>query len=329
MDQDLSLEPELHDEPVEFENVMSESGFEPIDTESDLRDTPVSERDVHPSQEHQQALAQGLVNADRQLTRSTTLVGRSVSLLSERLVAIMSMVEALCNEGDNLHHSQEEMRQRTQNVAYLVTERSESLWELTQEMSGLAERTNASSVLIKRLKKNQENTEHVTQTIAHFSDTIDNLVLQARLEVTRVGDTGEGMKIVVDEMRKIGREAVRVHKEVKKQMDSFATETEDALALLEEDKREVRSSNRIARRAEGALERIEKDLSEVEERTHLLTEMTSGQSEISTHVADQLGELTELINVTQRVANEQARMVSNILTDADAHISESNNSFEM
>ncbi|MBT4137137.1 MAG: HAMP domain-containing protein [Candidatus Latescibacteria bacterium] len=329
MDEDLSLEPELHDEPVEFENVMSESGFEPIDTESDLRDTPVSERDVHPSQEHQQALAQGLVNADRQLTRSTTLVGRSVSLLSERLVTIMSMVEALCNEGDNLHHSQEEMRQRTQNVAYLVTERSESLWELTQEMSGLAERTNASSVLIKRLKKNQENTEHVTQTIAHFSDTIDNLVLQARLEVTRVGDTGEGMKIVVDEMRKIGREAVRVHKEVKKQMDSFATETEDALALLEEDKREVRSSNRIARRAEGALERIEKDLSEVEERTHLLTEMTSGQSEISTHVADQLGELTELINVTQRVANEQARMVSNILTDADAHISESNNSFEM
>lgn len=331
MDEELILEPELPNEPIEFEEMMAESDseFEAIDTDSEMQDAPLQERDVPASEEHQQALAQGLVNADRQLTRSTTLVGRSVRLLSERLVTIMSMVEALCNEGDNLHHSQEEMRQRTQNVAYLVTERSESLWELAQEMGGLEERTNASSVLIKRLKKNQEDTEQVTQTIAHLSDTIDNLVLQARLEVTRAGDAGEGMKIIVDEIRKMGREAVRVHKEVKKQMDAFASEAEDALALLEEDKREVRSSNRIARRAESALERIEKDLSEAEERTNLLTEMTAGQSEISTHIADQLGELTELINVTQRVANEQARMVSNILTDADAHISESNNSLEM
>jgi methyl-accepting chemotaxis protein len=112
-------------------------------------------------------------------------------------------------------------------------------------------------------------------------------------------------------------------------MDAFGDEAEDALALLEEDRREVRSGSRIARRAESALERIEKDLGETEERTNLLTEMTAGQSKISTHIADQLGELTELINVTQRVASEQARMVSNILANADAHISESNNSFEM
>jgi len=171
--------------------------------------------------------------------------------------------------------------------------------------------------------------EQVTQTIGHLSDAIDHLVIQARLEITHAGDAGEGMKVIVDEIRKLGREAVRVNKEVKKRMELLGNEANEALSLLEEDRREVRSSNRIARRAETALERIEKDLSEVEERTHLLTEMTAGQSEISTHVADQLGELTELINVTQRVASEQARMVSNILAHADAQVSESNNTFEM
>jgi methyl-accepting chemotaxis protein len=318
MDTEISLEPEFNDVSIELE---------PIDFASEILEVP--ETDPIPSNEHQQALAHGLVNADRQLTRSTTLVGRSVRLLSERLATIMSMVEALCNEGDNLLHSQEEMRQRTQNVTFLVTERSESLWELTQEMSGLEERTRASSVLIKRLKKTKDETEHVTQTIAHLSDAIDHLVIQARLEATRAGDAGEGMKIIVDELRKLGREVVRVNKDVKKRMDAFGDEAEDALALLEEDRREVRSGSRIARRAESALERIEKDLGETEERTNLLTEMTAGQSKISTHIADQLGELTELINVTQRVASEQARMVSNILANADAHISESNNSFEM
>jgi len=324
MDTELTLETEFQDAPIDLGDVIPE-------TEEDILDaTPERlEESKTPSDQHQHALAQGLVDADKQLTRSTTLVGRSVRLLSERLATIMAMVEALCNEGDNLHLSQEEMRQRTQNVAYLVTERSESLWELTQEMGGLEERTRASSVLIKRLKKTHDDTTQVTQTITHLSDTIENLVLQARLETNRAGEAGEGMKIIVDELRKLGKDAARVSKDVQKRMDSFGSETEDALALLEEDRREVRSGNRIARRAESALERIEKDLSEVEERTTLLTEMTAGQSEISTHVADQLGELTELINVTQRVANEQARMVSNILSNADAHISESNNSFEM
>ncbi len=327
MDETFTLDSEFDDTEMAFEEVILEHD----DADSETLQAPKTdtERTLTPSNQHQQALAHGLVNADRQLTRSTTLVGRSVRLLSERLATIMSMVEALCNEGDNLHHSQEEMRQRTQNVAYLVTERSESLWELTQEMSGLEERTRASAMLIKRLKKTQEDTEQITQTIGSLSDAIDHLVIQARLEITHAGEAGEGMKIIVDEIRKLGREAVRVNKEVKKRMELLGSEANEALALLEEDRREVRSSNRIARRAETALERIEKDLSEVEERTHLLTEMTAGQSEISTHVADQLSELTELINVTQRVASEQARMVSNILANADAHVSESNNTFEM
>jgi len=330
---EISLEDEIPmDEipmEVDFEDPVPISDFELEDVEPDLLEEPETRADATPSQEHQQALAEGLVNADRQLTRSTTLVGRSVRLLSERLATIMSMVEALCNEGDNLHHSQEEMRQRTQSVTYLVTERSESLWELTQEMGGLEERTRATAMLIKRLKKTLDDTDQVTEAISHLSNAIDNLVIQARLETTRAGEAGEGLKIIVDEIRKLGREAVRVNKDVKKRMDTLGGEAEDALALLEEDRREVRSGNRIARRAESALERIEKDLSEVEERTTLLTEMTAGQSEISTHVANQLSELTELLNVTQRVASEQSRMVSSILANADAHVSESNNSIEM
>lgn len=325
----LDDEPEFEEASFELEDIVPESELEMVDLEPEILDEPETNISPASSEEHQQALAHGLVNADKQLTRSTTLVGRSVRLLSERLATIMSMVEALCNEGDNLHHSQEDMRQRMQNVTYLVTERSESLWELTQEMGGLEERTRATSVLIKRLKKTLDDTGQITDAITHLSDTIDHLVVQARLEVTRAGDDGEGLKIIVDEIRKLGREAVRVNKDVKKRMEVLGGEAEDALALLEEDRREVRSGNRIARRAESALERIEKDLSEAEERTSLLTEMTSGQSEISTHIANQLGELTELINVTQRVALEQSRMVSSILANADAHVSESNNSIEM
>jgi methyl-accepting chemotaxis protein len=253
-----------------------------------------------------------LIDIEHRLTRGTTLVGRSVRLLSDRLSTIVSMVEALCSEGDNLHHNVEETRQRTQNAAYLTTERSESLWELVSEMGGMEERSRATTMLVKRLKKTLDNSDAITHTIERLSDAIEHMVIEARLEVGRAGEAGAGMKIVVDEVRRLGRESARVHKDVRKRMDGLNSDVDDVLALLEEDRREVRASGRIARRAENALERIERDLSDVEERSRLLAEMTVGQSEIGSHIAEQLKELTELINVTQRVAGEQARIIAEL-----------------
>ena len=273
------------------------------------------------SPEDERLLAQHLMDAENQLKRGTALVGRSIRLLSERLSTVTSMVEALCNEGDNLHRSLEETRQRTQNATYLTTERSESLWELVQEMGGMEERTRATTMLVKRLKKTLDSTETIAQSIGKLSDAVEHMVLEARLEAGRAGEAGAGMMLIVDEIRKIGRETARVNKDVKKRMDDLKGEVEDALALLEEDRREVRSGGRIARRAENALERIERDLSDVEERTNLLAEMTAGQSEIGAHIAAQLSELTELINVTQRVAGEQARTMEKLLREANLHAS--------
>ena len=256
-----------------------------------------------------------LADIEHRLTRGAALVGRSVRILSERLSTIVSMVEALCSEGDSLHHNVEESRQRTQNATYLTTERSESLWELVSEMSGMEERTRATTMLVKRLKKTLDNSDAITHTIERLSDSIEHMVIEARLEVGRAGEAGAGMKIIVDEVRRLGRESCRVHKDVRKRMDGLNSDVEDVLALLEEDRKEVRASGRIARRAENALERIERDLSDVDERSRLLAEMTVGQSEIGSHIAEQLKEITELLNVTQRVAGEQARIVAELKDD--------------
>lgn len=319
-DEDLpDLDENVLEELVDEAAILEEAATQRA-TDNDLM--VEEDRPVQPMGTNDQTLAHQLVVAERQLNRGTTLVGRSVRLLSERLNTVKSMVEALCNEGDNLHRSLEETRQRTQNATYLTTERSESLWELVQEMGGMEERTRATSMLVKRLKKTLESTDTITQSIGRLSDGIEHMVLEARLEVGRAGDAGVGMGVIVEEIRKIGRETTKVSKDIKKRMDDLQSEVADALALLEEDRKEVRSGGRIARRAEHALERIERDLSDVEERTNLLAEMTAGQSEIGSHIATQLSELTELIHVTQRVAGEQARIMSGLLREAESRANE-------
>jgi len=294
------------DEPFPVREAEEESLPE-IPTEMMLESESMSQAD---------ALAQRLINAENPIQRGTALVGRSIRLLSERLSTVRSMVEALCTEGESLHHSLEETRQRTQSATYLTAERSESLWELVHEMGDIEERTRATTLLIKRLSKTLESNDVICQSMDRLSDAIEHMVVEARLEASRAGEAGKGMKVIVDEIRKLGREAVRVNKNVKKRVGVLQNEVQDVQSILEEDRRETRAGGRVARRAESALERIERDLSDVEERTKLLAEMTSGQSEIGSQIANHLSELTELMTVTQRVAGEQARILSGVLSDA-------------
>ena len=109
----------------------AEEEYEPLaeELESDEREATVTLEEV----------SEPPVQDPGSFRRGATLVGRSVRLISDRISTISSMVEALCNEGDNLRKSLEETRQRTQNSAYLTSERSEVLWDLVNEMNGVGE----------------------------------------------------------------------------------------------------------------------------------------------------------------------------------------------
>lgn len=249
------------------------------------------------------------VSDEKRLSRGMELVGRSIQLLSERLTTISSMVEALCAEGDSLRRNLDVTRQKSQYAAHLTAERSEALWELVLEMNGLGERTRISAGFSKRLRKNLSSVEKLVSSITDLTKSIDHMAVEARLEIGHLGDEGMGMKVVVDEIRKLGREAIRLKKNVTGKVERVHTQVEEVLALLEKDRVEVCAGGRVARRAENALERLKRDLNDVNERTNLLAEMASGQSEIGAHIEGQLVELNELINVTVRVSKEQSRIV--------------------
>ena len=247
--------------------------------------------------------------AAARLRRGASLVGRSIRLLSDQLSTITSMVEALCNEGDNLRRSLEDTRQRTRHAAYLTADRSEALWELVSEMGDLGERTRTTATVAKRLQKATEKADAVSSGVSDLADAIQHVVREARMEMGRAEGSTGGMKAVVDEIQVLGKECARLKKDVEAKLARIRQDADDVASSLDEDRREVRAGVRLSRRADHALGRVERDLTDVDERTDLLTEMAVGQSEIGAHIADQLDRLTKLVDTTARVAREHARMV--------------------
>ena len=246
--------------------------------------------------------------ADPHVARNSDLVGRGVRMVSDRLATVASMVEALRNEEENLRATLEEVHSRTQSAALLTTERSESLWEMVDESRDRGERASATASIIKRLRKGLSDAEAIPSNVNRLSDAIQLMVMQARVEAVRAGQAGSGMKAVVDEVKRLGRDASRLGKDVDKRLERIREEVDEALSVLEDDRHQTRAAGRVARRAETALRRIEQDLSEVNERTNLVAEMADGQSEIGGQIAEQLDQIGQLVEMTVRVARDPARL---------------------
>jgi len=298
--------------PALLWEVLADS--QPDDAEEGLVGVAAEEATELPDAGARADLPEAAVAIDEEVVgrgrRSAALVGRSVRLLSDRLRTVRSMVEALCHEGENLHRCLEEAKQRTQNAAYLSSERSEAIWEAVDEMNGANERARASTMLVRRLQKSAADSGALASSIGQLADAMAHLVVEARLEAGRARDGRGDLKPVVDEIQRLGREAGKARRDVEKRMTRIASEVDGVLSLLEEDRREVRAGTRTARRAENALGRIERDLSDVNERTNLLTEMAAGQSEIGSHISEQMARLSELVDVTTRVVGEQTRALN-------------------
>ena len=245
-----------------------------------------------------------------QLQRSAGLVGRGLRMVLDRLGTVTSMVEALRNEEENLRGTLEEMQRRTQSAALLTMERSESLWELVDESKAVGERSSVAASVVKRLRKGLVDADAIPSSVAKLADAIEMMAMQARVEMGRSGEGSGGLQAVVDEVKRLGRDASRLGSDVEGRIERVREEVDEALSLLEEDRHQARAAGRVARRAEAALHRIEQDLSEVNERTSLVAEMADGQSEIGGQISTQLGGISELVEMAARVSRDQARLVN-------------------
>ena len=243
------------------------------------------------------------------LQRSVRLVGRSVQLLSDRIETVQSMVEALGNEGDNLRRCLEETRQRTRNASQLTSERSEVLWRLVQEAVDFAERRRSSGAVLRRLRTRLGEMEGMRESVSHLANSMESMVLNARIEFGRDSHDSNGLRVIVDEIQKLGRDSAHLSKDVEEWIGGVRTDVEEFVTQMGDERRGNRLGGRLGRRAERALERIEQDLEDVDARADLLAEITFAHTEIGRQVAEQLGKLAELVQLMVPVTGEQARIV--------------------
>ena len=328
------------DEPETFEELAEEDydtfdfnvGIEPVDPEAGIdedvlaevealeasADIPfemVDEEDVveGESVDAEQPVIQNGYQASNvssaEVERSSKLVQRSVSVLAERLGGVCATVGALCDEGESLRRTIEEIRDFTKRAQQAAGERAESLFDLVDDRQLSADRKEEASGIARSLKDGLVEANELGRSVDRLRGSIEHLVVSSRVELGRLGEGAAGLSVIVDAIGDLGEEARRLGESANSRIGGLSVRLDDVIDFVKEEGRHTKSGERLEARAQKALSRIQDGFSETDQRNDLLSEMAQGQAEIAQHIAKQIKELSDLVVLTSKVAVEQVEIV--------------------
>jgi methyl-accepting chemotaxis protein len=244
-----------------------------------------------------------------EVERSAKLVQRSVSVLAERLGGVSTTIGALCDEGESLRRTIEEIRDFTKRTHQAADERAEPLFDLVDDRKWSADRKDEASELARSLKDGLVEANELGRSVDRLRGSIEHLVISSRVELGRLGEGAAGVSVIVDAIGDLGEEARRLGESANSRIGELSVRLDDVIDLVKEEGRHTGSGERLEARAQKALLRIQDGFSETDQRNDLLAEMAQGQAEIAQHIAKQIKELGDLVALTSKVTVEQVEIV--------------------
>ncbi|HOO73540.1 MAG TPA: methyl-accepting chemotaxis protein [Spirochaetota bacterium] len=221
--------------------------------------------------------------------------------------SMMALVETI----EKLSESIETMKKHGQNIADLFSGLAEQAHE-GERSSAILDETN------RTLLENSNSILTIASIMNDFFDKINLLSLNASIEAARAGDYGRGFAVVADEISKLA--------------DNSAHELKQITQLIEKNKTDVESGNRIIGDIITFLSFLLSNVSELKTRSEDILKEIENQKvlrdEMNSRTVD-VKDKSELINLTmteqQNAINEVVRSIetTTVLVQNNAHSAES------
>jgi methyl-accepting chemotaxis protein len=192
-------------------------------------------------------------------------------------------------------------------------EGSQAVAQVIQGMERIHQSVQAGARKIKRLGDRSTEISSIVSTIGQISAQTDILALNAAIEAARAGEHGRGFTVVAEEVRKLAERAAIATKEIEVLVAGIQTETNESVAVMEEQTLQVETESQIVSSAGTYLNQIHEFSMEASQLI----------SEINQAAKDQVQSANDVVQAmqsVQRIAQEaqagtaQSKLASQSLT---------------
>lgn len=190
-------------------------------------------------------------------------------------------------------------------------------------MDAIRKQVQETAKRIKRLGERAQEIGQITTLIDDLSDRTSLLALNASLQATAAGQTGNGFAVVAEEVERLADRSNSLTQQISSLSQSINAETKEVVAAMEDTIQEVVVGSRLADRAGRSLVEIEEISTKLAELLRSISESAKFQVKSSEDISKAMtgiAEVTEMVQGGSSRAAESVRLLVDLSNELRASV---------
>ena len=282
-------------------------------TSSAMLQMNASAEDVHLSTEHLRSSVDETSSSISQMIASVRHVAENSRKLSNFADSTVTTVSQIVQSLETVSDQAQRSHLQSETTAEDAVSGQHSVEQMIVKMGAISDVTEKLSGIISRLGERSMEIGTILDVINEVADQTSLLALNASIIAAQAGSHGRGFAVVADEIKELATRVGTSTKEISQIVKGVQKDSSDAAKAIEQGRQEVENGVRIANEAGTALNKIGESADNSSKVSAEIAVLVRQQSSSSSHVADSMKDVADMISEITGATEEQEKNSSQLL----------------
>lgn len=253
------------------------------------------------------------VSSAAQETQSTALhLAEASDHQAQEIAGASAAVNEMAVTIDQVSANAAESAAVAERSVSIANKGAEVVQNTIQGMDNIREQIQETSKRIKRLGESSQEIGDIVSLINDIADQTNILALNAAIQASMAGDAGRGFAVVADEVQRLAERSSAATKQIEALVKTIQTDTNEAVASMEQTTAEVVRGARLAQDAGVALEEIENVSTTLAELIQNISNAARQQASSAGHISNTMNVIQEITSQTSTGTSATARAIGHL-----------------
>jgi methyl-accepting chemotaxis protein len=246
---------------------------------------------VAASSEELTASAEQSAQASNQVADSITEVAQGAEKQLHLVSSTTKVVEQMSKGIQQVGANTTVVSASAEKTARAANDGEQAIEKAVNQMAVIEQKTTDTAKVIGELEEKSKQIGQIVETISNIAGQTNLLALNAAIEAARAGEQGRGFAVVADEVRKLAEQSQEAAKQIAELIGEVQQRTNNAVAFMDEGKKEVNTGTEVVNVAGRNFREILK----------MIREISNQINEISTAIEQVTNGSQQVVNAIQEI----------------------------